>query len=326
MNKDVWVLLEAANRKIENYSIALIHEGRQLSDKVGGTLCAVMFGSDVEEIERTIGGHGASHLFHFRHGIPAHYDPESYGALLAKLLLDKKPCLFLSAANPLGADLMPRVAAEIKAPLVTNCVEIKVQEGIEFVKPVQNGRLHATVVCKGTKTKMATMSTESLSVMEEKRLSQIALVTELPAQTGEAPSRIHFRGFLKADHKTIDISEAEFVLAIGKGIGSKDRLSIYQEFADRIGAAIGVTRRVVDDGILPFDRQIGQTGKEVSSKLIVMCGISGAMEFTKGIERARTKIAINNDRKAPIFKTVDFGVVADLNIIIPQLIKHIDKR
>jgi electron transfer flavoprotein alpha subunit len=103
-------------------------------------------------------------------------------------------------------------------------------------------------------------------------------------------------------------------------------LSIYQELADRIGAAIGVTRRVVDDGILPFDRQIGQTGKEVSPKLIVMCGISGAMEFTKGIERARTKIAINKDRKAPIFKTVDFGVVADLNIIIPQLIKHIDER
>jgi electron transfer flavoprotein alpha subunit len=219
MNKDVWVLLEAANNKIENYSIALIHEGKQLSDKVGGKLCAVMIGNEVEEIDRIIGRHGASHLFHFRHDIPTHYDPESYGALLTKLLLEKKPYLFLSAANSLGSDLMPRVAAEIKAPLVTNCVEIKVQEGIKFVKPVQNGRLHATVVCKGTGTKMATVSLEALSVVEEKRLPQIAHVTELASKAGEVPSRIHVRGFLKADHRTIDISEAEFVLAIGKGIG-----------------------------------------------------------------------------------------------------------
>jgi electron transfer flavoprotein alpha subunit len=220
---------------------------------------------------------------------------------------------------------MPRVAARTKAPLVTNCLEIKVDDEVQFVKTVQNGRLHATVVCKRTGTKMATISPEALMVAEEINLPSVAQVTEITPEKDEVTS-IHVRGFLKADHKTIDITEAEFVVAIGKGIGSEDRFPIYQEFADRIGAAIGVTRRVVDDGILPFDRQIGQTGKEVSPRLIVMCGISGAMEFTKGIERARTKIAINKDRKAPILKAVDLGIVEDLNILIPQLIKHIDDR
>ena len=97
-----------------------------------------------------------------------------------------------------------------------------------------------------------------------------------------------------------------------------------QEFADRIGGAIGGTRPAVDAGILPFEQQIGQTGKAVAPKLIVMCGISGAMEFTKGIEDARTKVAINIDRQSRVFKSIDLGIVGDLNRIIPQIIEHID--
>ena len=97
-----------------------------------------------------------------------------------------------------------------------------------------------------------------------------------------------------------------------------------REFADRIGAAIGGTRPAVDMGILPFERQIGQTGKAVSPKLIIMCGISGAMEFTKGIENARTKVAINIDRQSRVFKSIDLGIVDDLNRVIPRIIEHID--
>jgi electron transfer flavoprotein alpha subunit len=171
---------------------------------------------------------------------------------------------------------------------------------------------------------MVTVDPNSLTIAKEEREPKIAEVTERrPAPEADRLS-IRVTGFLRADHRTIDISEAEIILAIGRGMGSRENFPMIQEFADRIGGAIGGTRPAVDAGILPFERQIGQTGKAVAPKLIVMCGISGAMEFTKGIEDARTKVAINIDRQSRVFKSIDLGIVGDLNRIIPQIIEHID--
>lgn len=324
MNRDVWVLLEAEDKKIKNSSIALIDEGKRLAVQLGGGLTAVFIGQGIEGIDELVGTHGSSHLYFFHDETLQQYVPEMYERLLTRLLLNKKPHLVLAAATSLGSDLMPRVAAKLKAPLVTNCVEIRAGEDMEFIKPVQNGRLHATVVCKAPGTKMATMDPDSLTIAKEEREPKIADVIEMKPDTEEDSLSIRVTGFLKADHRTIDISEAEIILAIGRGIGSKENFTKIQEFADRIGAAIGGTRPAVDVGMLPFERQIGQTGKAVSPKLIIMCGISGAMEFTKGIENARTKVAINIDRQSRVFKSIDLGIVDDLNRVIPHIIEHID--
>ncbi len=324
MNRDVWVLLEAEDNKMKRSSVALVDEGKRLSAQLGGAVNAVFLGQAVEGMDQLVGTHGASHLYFFHDETLHQYVPEIYEGLVARLLLNKKPHLVLAAATSLGSDLLPRVAAKLKAPLVTNCVEVRAGEDIEFIKPVQNGRLHATVVCKAPGTKMATIDPDSLTIAKEEREPKIAEVTEMRPATGGDGLSIRVTGFLKADHRTIDISQAEIILAIGRGIGSKENFPMIQEFADRIGAAIGGTRPAVDAGILPFERQIGQTGKAVSPKLIIMCGISGAMEFTKGIENARTKVAINIDRQSRVLKSIDLGIVGDLNRIIPQIIEHID--
>jgi electron transfer flavoprotein alpha subunit len=326
VDRDVWVLLEAADAKLESYSLALMDEGKRLSAVLGGRLCAVGLGPRIENIEEIAGRHGVTHLFYAARKHLDHYEPEVFETLISGLLAEHTPRLFLSTTSSLGSDLMPRLAAKLKAPLVTNCVEIRIEENIEFLKPVQNGRLHAAVVCKTHGTRMATMSPEALPPHQEITRPQVLEMTEFGSAVGEGCPRICFKNRVKADHRTIDIGEAEFVLAIGRGIGPIDRLPIYTALADRIGGAIGVTRPVVDEGMFPFDRQIGQTGKDISPRLLIMCGISGAMEFTKGAERARTKIAINKDRKAPIFRGVDLGIVEDLNTLIPQLIDHIDRR
>ena len=326
MNRDVWVLLEIANKKLESHSIALTQEGKRLSDQLDGRLCAVMIGPKIEQVSQIVGEHGVAHLYHGCEERLSQYDPEVFERFVAGLLLKNKPCLFLSTATSLGSDLMPRLAVKMKAPLVTNCIEIRVQDEIEFIRPVQSGRLRATVVCRSAGTRMATMNPEALMSAEEAKLQQVAEVTESTPVRGEAIPRIRVTGFLKADHRTIDIGEAEFVLAVGKGMGPKSNLSLYEQFADQIGAAIGVTRPVVDEGILPFERQIGQTGKEVAPKLLVTCGISGAIEFTKGVEQARTKIAINTDRKAPIFKAADLGIVGDVNEVVPRIIEFMKKK
>lgn len=324
MDRDVWVVLEAEDMKIKGSSFALIDEGKRLAVQVGGGLTAVFIGQGLEGINELVGTHGANHLYLFHEETLHQYVPELYERLLTQLLSGKKPYLVMAAATSLGSDLMPRVAAKLKAPLVTNCVEVRAGEDLEFIKPAQNGRLHATVICKAPGTKMATIDPDSLTIAKEEREPRIAEVTEMrPASEVDGLS-VRVTGFLKADHRTIDISEAEIILAIGRGVGSKENFQMIREFADRIGAAIGGTRPAVDVGILPFERQIGQTGKAVSPKLIMMCGISGAMEFTKGIENARTKVAINIDRQSRVFKSIDLGIVGDLNRVIPQIIEHID--
>ncbi len=325
-NNDIWVLLETEDKRLGSYCTGLIHQGKILSDKRGGELYAVLIGPHMDGITSLLGTQGVKHLFHCRDDALADYIPETYGYLVTDLLLKYKPYLLLSAATSLGSDLMPRVAAKLKAPLVTNCIEIRADGNTEFIKPVQNGRLHATVVCRTDGTRMVTMSPEVLMVAEEVNLPQTAQVTEITASVAEVPTRIRFRAFLKADHKTIDIKEAEFVIAIGKGIGKKENVPIYERFADQIAAAIGGSRPIVDVGILPFERQVGQTGKEISPKLVVLCGISGSVYFTKGIEGARTKIAINTDRNASVFRDVDLGIVADVNMLIPKFIDYINRK
>jgi electron transfer flavoprotein alpha subunit len=325
-NKDVWVLLETEDKKVKSTSIALMDEGKGLSTQLGGKLSAVMFGQKPEGIEHIVGAHGADPLYMFHQEAPGSYGPQLYQRSLIDILSKNKPLLFLAAASSFGSHVMPRVAAQLHAPLVTNCVEIKVQEHIEFVKPVQNGRLHATVICKTNQTMMATVNPKILTTPEEKKEPRVAEVVEIEMNGEEDSDPIQVEGFLKADHRTIDINEADVIVAVGRGMGAKENFKTIQEFADRIQAAIGGTRPVIDAGILPYERQIGQTGKLVSPKLVVMCGISGAMEFMKGIESAGTKIAINMDRQAPVFKSVDLGIVGDLKILIPSIVSRIDRR
>ena len=325
-NRDVWVLLEAEDRKVKGASIALMDEGKRLSIQLGGKLHAVMFGQKTEGIERIVGTHGADQLYLLYQEAPNHYGPHICQRTLAEILLKNKPFLFLAAASSFGSNLVPRVAAQLHAPLVTNCVEIRIQENIEFIKPVQNGRLHATIVCKASQTKMATINPNVLTTPEEKKEPKTAEILEIRMNGEEDSAPIQVEGFLKADHRTIDINEADVIVAVGRGMGLKESLKMIEEFADRMQAAIGGTRPVIDAGILPYDRQIGQTGKMVSPKLVVMCGISGAMEFMKGIEGAGTKIAINLDRQAPIFKSVNLGIVGDLKTLIPSIVAHIDRK
>ncbi len=325
-SNDVWVLLESENHGLGPFADGLMQEGKRLSDETGGDLSAVLLGPDIDNLDETVGRHGANHLYRHRDERLATYDPDLYAALLTELLLKYEPRLFLAVASSLGSDLMPRVAAGIGAPLVTNCSGIRTADGVEFTKAVQSGRLQATITGKTTGTSLATLTPEALPASEETVPPQLAQVHEVETELAAIPIRLQVTDFLKADPKTLDIREAEIVIAVGNGIGAKDNLVVFEHFAALIGAAIGGSRPVIDSGILPYARQVGQTGKKISPKLVILCGISGSEYFTKGIEQARTKVAINSDRDAPIFKGVDLGIVADVNALSPRFMDHIRRR
>ena len=325
-NRDIWVLLEADDDKISRHSAALLEEGERLSSELQGELHAVFLGPPVADIGKEAGERGARKLHLYVNEGLRQYDPGIYEDVLHELLLKREPCLLLALASSVGSDLLPRLAFRLGAPLVTNCADVHVQgDGeLHFVKPVQKGRLFATIRSKGEGMTMATFLPERLMGGEEFEMKEsVAEISEMSKVSGSKAAPIKVTGFVKADHRSIDITEAEIIVAVGRGLGSKENLDAVKAFADQIGGAIGGTRPMVDAGILPYERQIGQTGKRVSPKLIFLCGISGATEFTQGIANAGTSVAINIDPQSPVFKAADLGIVGDLNDLTAGILKHI---
>lgn len=325
-SNDVWVFLEPEDDRLAAHTERLLHEGKRLSDATGGNLSAILLGPDVAKLNETVGACGAERLYRHRDARLARPSPELCAALLCTLARKYRPRLLLAAASSLGSDVMPRVAASIDAPLVTNCLEVQVGDEIAFKKAVQSGRLQATIAAQTRGTCLATLDLDALPAAEAAVSSKALEVCEIDATLTDIPERLRVTDIIKADPKTVDIREAEVVVAIGNGIGPRENLDAYENFAALIGAAIGGSRPVIDSGILAHERQVGQTGRKISPKLAVLCGISGSEYFTKGIEQARTKIAINTDRSAPIFKDVDLGIVADVNTLIPKLMDHLNRH
>lgn len=316
--KEIWVVLEADGGKLKRLSLSLVEEGRRLADKLGGGLTALFLGDSPDDLALIAGRHGADRLYLVRHPALTDERPEMYERVLTPLVEEKRPYLLMAAATPFGSDLLPRVSARIKAPLVTNCIEVGVDGGLEFVKPVQKGRLHATVVCRATGTTMVTVLPDTLIPGPVVPRERAAETLSIESGVDTIGLSVRKTGFIKADHRTIDISDAETVVAVGRGMGPENNLAGIREFADRIGAAIGGTRPMVDAGILPYERQIGQTGKRVAPRLVFLCGISGAMEFIKGIDKTGTMVAINNDPDASVFRTADVGILGDVNEVISR--------
>jgi electron transfer flavoprotein alpha subunit len=189
-NYNVWVLLEAEDKKIRSSSLALIDEGKRLSDQLGGELCGIMLSPGFDRVDEAVGIHGADKLYLFHEGTAKYHNPNKYRGLLTKVLLKHKPYLFLAAATLFGSDLMPRVAAKLKAPLITNCVEIKIKGNVEFIKPVQKKRLHATIICKTDGIQMATIDPRVLKLSEEKRRLKTAKITEIVEEISDEQSPI----------------------------------------------------------------------------------------------------------------------------------------
>jgi electron transfer flavoprotein alpha subunit len=316
--KDIWVVLEADGVKLKRLSLSLLEEGRQLADKLCGDLTALFLGEGPHDIALLAGRHGADRLYLVRHPALTDERPEMYEKVLTPLVQKERPFLLMAAATPFGSDLLPRVSARIKAPLVTNCIEVNVDRGLEFIKPIQRGRLHATVVCRESETRMVTILPGALvPVSVPLRAREVETVSIEPSADTKGLS-VRKIGFIKADHRTIDISYAETIVAVGRGMGPEKNLEGIREFADRIGAAIGGTRPMIDAAILHYERQIGQTGKRVAPRLIFLCGISGALEFIRGIEKAGTTVAVNIDPDAPVFRRADVGILGDVNEVISR--------
>lgn len=319
----MWVLVEHCEGEIEEASLEALSEARRLSNKAKLSVSALVLGQAGKSFAGTLSQYGADQVYLVEHPLLTAYTTDGYTAALAELLQGHNPGVFLLAATALGRDLAPRLAARLRTSLVSDCTVLDIDDrgALEMTRPSCGGRVYTTFTCSDSRPQIATIRPGVLGVGKPLKGRQ-ARIEALQVELRPEMIRTRILARSKVEREKLDIAEAEVVLAFGRGLGDRSKLPQMEEFAHLLDAALAGSRAAVDERWLPFERQIGQTGKTISPKVMVCCGISGAQQFSMGMRDSRFIVAINTDRNAPIFKVADVSVLGDLREVIPELIER----
>jgi len=323
-NKGIWVLAEQREGELQEVSLELMGEGRKISDELGEELCAVVLGNNIEGLAAPLAQHSADKIYLIDSPWLASYSGEPYADVLSNLIRDKAPRAVLCGATSIGGDLAPRLAARLKTGLVSNCVALKLgDDGLLLqTKPTYGGKVHSTIICPNARPQIATVGPGILKIKSVNIPEKAEIIKVVPRFSSQR-QRTKTAGVIKADPKTIDLSEAEIIVAGGRGVGSAENFKIIEELADVLGGCVAGSRMAVDAGWVPSDKLVGQTGVTVTPRLYVACGISGALHHTLGMKDSRTIVAINTDGNAPIFKLADLGIIGNLLDVVPTIVEQL---
>jgi electron transfer flavoprotein alpha subunit len=304
----------------------IVHEligiGRQLADKLDESLECVILGNSEVEIVQDLIQYGVDTIHYYEDSRLTNFRVDPYTQLLTKLIRKIKPSIVLIGATDIGRSLAPRVATRLRTGLTADCTELSIDsEGnLLQTRPAYGGNVMATIITPNHRPQMATVR---YKVMEKalRRPTYQGTITRLQA-AGELLDRIKTIQ-TSTQLEQISIVDAQIVVAGGKGLGNPDGFTLLKKLATTLGAAVGASRLVVDEGWIPYPHQIGLSGKTVRPRLYIACGISGAVQHIAGMQTSDVIVAINNDPDAPIFNIADYGIVGDLYEVIPELIKRI---
>jgi len=319
----ILVFIETREAKILDLSLKIINYANHVPD-FGDKVAVVMIGEKPINIESKINNTKLDKIFFFQEEQLSHYAPDAYATVLTKVINDLSPQLVLAPATALGNDLLPRVASRLGVGMVSECLAVKKREGKLIVtKPIFGGSLLADMEFRTTPPLLTMKPLEMEPEHFENKNNRIEMKElnfSLPADVFHPK----VRDLEEPVKEGVSLSKAKKVVGVGRGIKSEKGLEIHQKLADSLGAAIGGTRVAVDNGWIPPDDQIGQTGKNINPDLYIACGISGATQHMVGCQEAGTIIAINNDPHAPIFSRCDYGIVGDLFKIVPEIIEKLE--
>ena len=286
--KNIWVFIETECGKPKNVGFELINAAKPLAQEKGCELIAVVIGKDIEGVAKDAICYGADSAIIVDGPEYEYYTTDAFAKALVALVEKYKPETLMIGATNNGRDLGPRVSCRLKTGLTADCTAIAIDEetgNVAWTRPTFGGNLMATIMCPENRPQMGTTLRE--------RVKEVA--------------------------ESINLEEAEIIVSGGRGVGSQENFQLLQDLADVLGATVGCSRAVVDAGWMPHAHQVGQSGKTVAPKLYFAIGISGAIQHVAGMEESDMIIAINKDETAPIFDVADYGIVGDLNKIVPAL-------
>ncbi len=341
--KDIYVFVEQKNSVPAEVGYELINKARELVDaapELGYKVVGVLLGENVKDKAQDVIAHGADEVIVIDDPKLKDYSTQYYTDALTQMIEKFKPSSLLTGATVLGRDLAPRVAARINAGLTADATGIEIgkdvklnsREGVREIpnddalllvtRPTFGGNLFGTIVCPNTRPQMATIRPKVFD-MAKPDASRTGEVTEFAPVWDDKAPEVVVEGVEPKEVAGVDITKCDVL--VGAGRGAEGALDLVEELASLLGGEVAATRAAVEDGFLPKERQVGQTGKTVRPNLYIACGISGAVQHVAGMEKSDYIIAINRDPEAEIFKIANQGYVGTVEQVLPVLIEEIKK-
>ena len=336
--KGVYVFAQQVDNEISGIAYELLGKGKELAAKLNEEVTAVLIGHDVKGLADKLAEYGADKVIVVDDPELKEYRTEPYAHALASVINEFKPDIVLVGATAIGRDLGPTVSARVATGLTADCTVLEIGDfplvaipGKEdqqkhnqllMTRPAFGGNTIATIACPDNRPQMATVRPGVMQKIEPIVGAKANVIEYNPGFTPN-DRYVEIKEIVKAVSDTVDIMDAKILVSGGRGVGSPENFKILEDLAEALGGSVSCSRAVVDSGWKPRDLQVGQTGKTVRPNLYIACGISGAIQHTAGMEESDIIIAINKDEDAPIFSVADYGIVGDLNKIVPQLTEAI---
>ena len=334
--KGVYVFAQQVDNEINNIAFELIGKGKDLANALGTDVTAVLVGSNVKNLADELGEYGADRVIVVDDPELKEYRKEPYAHALASVIKKYKPDVFLVGATAIGRDLGPRVSARIHTGLTADCTQLEIGDfpinpipGKEqlhnqllMTRPAFGGNTIATIACPEFRPQMATVRPGVMQKLP-KEAGRKAVIEEFNPGFTPDNKYVEILKVVKAVNDVADIMDAKILVSGGRGVGSAENFKLLDDLAEAIGGTVSCSRAVVDAGWKSKDLQVGQTGKTVRPNVYFAIGISGAIQHLAGMEESDLIIAINKDETAPIFDVADYGIVGDLNKIVPMLTEKI---
>lgn len=336
--KGVYVFAQQVDNEVSGIALELIGKGKELAKDLNTDVTAVLIGSDVKGLVDVLAEYGADKVIVVDDPELKDYRTEPYAHALASVINEFKPDVMLVGATAIGRDLGPRVSARVHTGLTADCTQLDIGDfpmnpvpGKEtkhnqllMTRPAFGGNTIATIACPDFRPQMATVRPGVMQKAERVAGAKAEVIEFNPGFTPDN-KYVEILEVVKAVSDVADIMDAKILVSGGRGVGSPENFKILEDLADALGGTVSCSRAVVDSGWKPRDLQVGQTGKTVRPQVYFAIGISGAIQHVAGMEESDIIVAINKDEDAPIFDVADYGVVGDLNKIVPQLTEEIKK-
>jgi electron transfer flavoprotein alpha subunit len=324
--KGVWVFAEQRDGKLQKVALELIGKGKELADKLGTEVTAVLLGSEADEIAKELSAYGADKVIYADSPLLKHYTTDAYAKVICDLVNERKPEAILVGATYIGRDLGPRVSARLATGLTADCTGLDIDaetKHLQMTRPAFGGNLMATIECAENRPQMSTVRPGVFDKLA-KDTSRKGQIEKIKADLKESDIRVKVEEVVKIAKDVMDIGEAKFIVSGGRGIGNKEGFDTLKDLADVLGGTVAGSRAAIENGWIDKACQVGQTGQTVKPIVYIACGISGAIQHLAGMQDSDYIIAVNKDEGAAIMKVADLAIVGDYKKVIPEMVAQIN--
>lgn len=322
MSGSVWVFAEQWRGQVSEVAFEALALGREVADGLGAPLEAVLLGHNLKELAGVLGK--ADAVLYADHPLLAEPLAGPCAEALVQMVKERAPAAILIPLTNVSMGIGTLVAADLRIPCINFCKDVRVVDGkIEAHCVMYGGKIEATVAAASTPAVLGLWP--GARPPEKGRAERTPAVVEVAVELAET-SPVRLKRYIEPEAGDVDITQQEVLVAVGRGLQSKDNLGLAQELADALGGAVCASRPVIDQGWLPLTRQVGKSGMTVKPKIYVALGISGAPEHIEGMKDSAVIVAVNSDPQAPIFNVAHYGVVGDVLDLIPALTEEVRSR